>query len=207
MTRFIDGKTLTPADLQVRPICDATPGGAAGSKLHGAWDGLTGEILYFCPFQTVRTYARTAVRLKASMKDDLGGVLDDARQLSRQIALLRPVLCHKRPVAGQSDRRRRLSLACRFGIRRRGASRSSTWANASANVGLEATTRSKPCSRPIAATLIRGILASCEFSRPSRPARGPLGHDPVGRLPDIDFLTTAAYAADNLAAFREAALG
>jgi thiamine kinase-like enzyme len=55
---------------------------------------LTGEVLYFCPFQTVRTYASTAFRLKASLPDDIDEVLSDARGLARRIAPFRPVLCH-----------------------------------------------------------------------------------------------------------------
>ena len=35
--------------------------------LHEGWDILTGEVLYFCPFQTVRTYARTAARLQGRL--------------------------------------------------------------------------------------------------------------------------------------------
>ena len=72
VTRFIDGKTLAPADVRETGMIERL--GSLLGKLHGAWDGLTGEILYFCPFQTVRTYARTAVRLKASVPADLGGV-------------------------------------------------------------------------------------------------------------------------------------
>jgi thiamine kinase-like enzyme len=92
VTRFIDGKTLAPADVRETGMIERL--GSLLGKLHGAWDGLTGEILYFCPFQTVRTYARTAVRLKASVPADLGELLDDTRQLSRRIAPFRPVLCH-----------------------------------------------------------------------------------------------------------------
>ena len=62
--------------------------------LHGAWDELTGEILYFSVFQTARTYARTARELKAKMPDDVDDLLDDARALARQIAPFVPVLCH-----------------------------------------------------------------------------------------------------------------
>src|SRR5581483_3768020 len=63
-------------------------------RLHGAWDALAGEVLYFCPFQTVRTYAQTAARLGAGMPHDVAAILEDARGLSRRIAPFRPVLCH-----------------------------------------------------------------------------------------------------------------
>jgi thiamine kinase-like enzyme len=92
VTRFIDGKTLEPADVRETAMMACL--GSLLGKLHGAWDDLTGEILYFCPFQTVRTYARSALRLNASVPTDLGGLLDDLRQLSRRIAPFRPSLCH-----------------------------------------------------------------------------------------------------------------
>lgn len=55
---------------------------------------MAGEILYFCPFQVVRTYARTATRLGAELPDDLASMLEHVRRLSRSIAPFRPVLCH-----------------------------------------------------------------------------------------------------------------
>ena len=55
---------------------------------------MTGEVLYFCAFQTVRTYAQTAARLKASLPSDIDRILEDITALSRRIAPFRPVLCH-----------------------------------------------------------------------------------------------------------------
>ena len=62
--------------------------------LHEGWDQLTGEVLYFCAFQTVRTYARSAARLKAELPDDIDRILEDITALSRRIAPFRPALCH-----------------------------------------------------------------------------------------------------------------
>ncbi len=161
VTRFIDGKTLGPVDVREARMLERL--GSLLGKLHGAWDGLTGEILYFCPFQTVRTYAGTAVRLQATVPADLGGLLDDARQLSRRIAPFRPALCHNDLLpANLIDDGARLWLV---DWEYAGAGHPLfDLANASANVGL-AETRIAPCSRPIVATLIRGISTSCESSR------------------------------------------
>src|SRR5438477_250803 len=63
-------------------------------RLHGAWDTLAGEVLFFCPCQAIRTYARSAARLGADLPADLDAMLEDARRLSRRIAPFRPVLCH-----------------------------------------------------------------------------------------------------------------
>jgi len=92
VTRFVAGKTLSAVDLRESAVIERVA--ALVGQLHGAWDALTGEVLYFCPFQTVRTYARTAGRLKASLPCDLSSLLEDIRQLSRRIAPFRPVLCH-----------------------------------------------------------------------------------------------------------------
>jgi thiamine kinase-like enzyme len=92
ITRFIEGRTLDP--LALRDPAMLSRLAALLGHLHEGWDVLTGEILYFCPFQTVRTYARTAARLKAALPPDIGGLLEDLRGLARRIAPFRPVLCH-----------------------------------------------------------------------------------------------------------------
>jgi thiamine kinase-like enzyme len=92
ITRYIAGRTLGPEDVRRPEMLDRLAG--LLRRLHGAWDTLAGEVLYFCPFQTIRTYARSAVRLGAVLPDDLGAMLEDARRLSRRIAPFRPALCH-----------------------------------------------------------------------------------------------------------------
>lgn len=62
--------------------------------LHDGWDQLSGEMLYFSAFQTVRTYARTARELNAVVPPDLDALLDDARRLAREIGPFTPMLCH-----------------------------------------------------------------------------------------------------------------
>ncbi len=63
VTRFVEGRTLDP--LAIREPAMLPRLAALLGHLHEGWDPLTGEVLYFCAFQTVRTYARTAARLKA----------------------------------------------------------------------------------------------------------------------------------------------
>src|SRR5262249_35068478 len=67
--RFIKGRTLDPSavhDPAMLPRVATLLG-----HLHQGWDLVTGEVLYFCAFQTVRTYARTAARLKAELPPDI----------------------------------------------------------------------------------------------------------------------------------------
>ena len=92
ITRFVNGRTLEPADVRAPDRLERLAG--LLRHLHGSWDILAGEVLYFCPFQTIRTYARSAVALAAELPADLGVMLEDARRLSRRIAPFRPVLCH-----------------------------------------------------------------------------------------------------------------
>ena len=92
VTRYIEGRTLAAADVRTPAVIPKLA--ALLCHLHEAWDALTGEVLYFCPFQTVRTYAETAVRLGAILPSDIGRLLEDARELAGQIAPFRPVLCH-----------------------------------------------------------------------------------------------------------------
>lgn len=63
-------------------------------RLHDGWAELSGEMLYFSAFQTVRTYARTAVELGARVPQNLAAMVADAGRLSETIAPFIPVLCH-----------------------------------------------------------------------------------------------------------------
>lgn len=89
---FVAGRTLSAADLH-EP--DRLARAARALRfVHDAWPELTGEMLYFSPFQTVRTYAQTAAAGKASLPADLDRLLADIRRLEATIAPFRPVLCH-----------------------------------------------------------------------------------------------------------------
>ena len=62
--------------------------------LHEGWDLVTGEVLYFCAFQTVRTYAQTAARLKAVAS---ARHRSNSRRYHRAIAADRPVSARALP--------------------------------------------------------------------------------------------------------------
>ncbi len=92
ITRFLEGQTLDALALSEPTLLSRLA--ALLAHLHQSWDVLTGEVLYFCPFQTVRTYARTAARLNAPLPHDIVALLEDVCGLARRIAPFRPVLCH-----------------------------------------------------------------------------------------------------------------
>jgi len=92
ISRYVSGRTLAAEDVRDPAFLPRLA--AVLQRLHGSWDRLTGAFLYFCAFQTVRTYAATAVRLGARLPGDIDGCLDDARELSRQLAPFQPALCH-----------------------------------------------------------------------------------------------------------------
>ena len=118
VSRYVAGQTLTSASLHdlamIREI------GRTLRRLHDGRDVVTGLVLYFCPFQTIRTYAQTAVALKARLPDDVDNLLDDtppARESDRPVpARALP----QRSAAGQYDHERGTTLAGRLGIRRHG---------------------------------------------------------------------------------------
>ncbi len=92
ITRFLEGQTLDVLALSEPTVLSRLA--ALLAHLHQGWDVLNGEVLYFCPFQTVRTYARTAARLKAPLPHDIVRILEDVYGLARRIVPFRPVLCH-----------------------------------------------------------------------------------------------------------------
>ncbi len=92
VARFVDGHTLGPAEVRSADVLVRLA--TLLRHLHEAWDALTGEFVYFCPFQTIRTYARSAARLKAKLPADMDALLEDARELAHRIGTFRPVLCH-----------------------------------------------------------------------------------------------------------------
>ena len=92
ISAFLDARTLSDDDLN-----DAdrlTRLASLLQTLHGNWDRLVGEMIYFSPFQTVQTYAVTARKLGAELPADTDALLDDARQLARRLGPFTPVLCH-----------------------------------------------------------------------------------------------------------------
>jgi thiamine kinase-like enzyme len=92
VSQYVPGRTLAPADVRKPAFIPRLV--AVLRTLHDSWDQLTGEVLYFSPFQTARTYAKTARELNARLPDDIDDLLEDARRLSRHVAPFVPVLCH-----------------------------------------------------------------------------------------------------------------
>ena len=92
ISEYVPARSLSPEDVR-NPAC--VPRLAAVLRaLHDGWDTLSGEMLFFSPFQTVRTYARTSAELKATLPDDIESLLEDARELSHRLGPFIPTLCH-----------------------------------------------------------------------------------------------------------------
>ncbi len=92
VSRHLAGRTLAAADLQDLGLIAQV--GAALRRLHDARDAVTGHLLYFCPFQTIRTYAQSAAELGARLPAGIDELLEDARSLARRIGPFLPALCH-----------------------------------------------------------------------------------------------------------------
>jgi thiamine kinase-like enzyme len=92
VSRFIPSRTLDPTSAREPGIAPRIA--QALRQLHGGWDGLIGELLFFCPFQASRTYVATSRRLGAALPVDIDEMLETARRLSRTIAPYTPTLCH-----------------------------------------------------------------------------------------------------------------
>ncbi len=106
VSRFIDGQALVAE--QVREPDRIARLASVLRKLHVAASELTGLMLYFCPFQTVRTYALSARTLGGPLPGDIAAIVQDIGELSRRIAPFRPMLCHNDLMPGnlidQGDR-------------------------------------------------------------------------------------------------------
>ncbi|MFP6764142.1 MAG: choline/ethanolamine kinase family protein, partial [Planctomycetaceae bacterium] len=92
ISSFIHGRTFSQADVCDPDILRRLAG--VLRRLHDSRDQLTGELLFFCPFQAVRTYTATARALRAELPADIDDLMDDARKLSSQTGRYRPTLCH-----------------------------------------------------------------------------------------------------------------
>jgi thiamine kinase-like enzyme len=199
MSRFVAGRTLQASDLR-RPEMLVRLA-ALLRCLHESWSELTGEILYFCPFQSVRTYAQTAARVGAVLPRDIHELFEDTRALSRRIAPSRPVLCHNDLLAANLiDDGTRLSLV--------------DWeyagmgnplfdlANASANAALSEEQETALLAA-YAGNVDARSLAELRIFRAISALREALWSTIQTVASDIEF-DYLAYAADNLRAYRAA---
>ena len=92
VSEFIEAQTL--ADSDVREAAALRRLAQVLRHLHGSRDSLSGEMLYFCPFQTIRTYVGSARELGARLPETIDSVLEDMIWLSEEISPFRPALCH-----------------------------------------------------------------------------------------------------------------
>jgi thiamine kinase-like enzyme len=92
VSRYLPGRTLCAADLTDCGLLARV--GEAVLRLHEGWNLLSGHILSFCPFRTIRTYAHTAAELGACLPEGIDELLDDSRLLAHRIGPFRPALCH-----------------------------------------------------------------------------------------------------------------
>lgn len=92
VSRFVTGKTLASEDANDPNVI--TRLAATLRELHGARDRLVGELLYFSPFQTVRTYTATARKSGAELPASIDELLADAALLEKSLGPFTPALCH-----------------------------------------------------------------------------------------------------------------
>ncbi|MFO0947658.1 MAG: phosphotransferase [Planctomycetota bacterium] len=92
VSQFVQGKTLDPASVRETDMLKRIA--ATLQRLHGARDALTGELLYFSPFQTIRTYVASARRLGAPLPEDIDELVQDSVDWSRRMRPFQPTLCH-----------------------------------------------------------------------------------------------------------------
>ena len=92
VSRFIPGRTLDPPGVRAPGF--STRLARCLRRLHDGRDALTGEMLYFSPFQANRTYVQTSLRLRATLPPDIDVMLEQTRLLSRRLSSFHPALCH-----------------------------------------------------------------------------------------------------------------
>ena len=92
VSNFIQGKVLDPKNVSDDQYLSLI---AEVLKIvHGSGHKLNGEILYFSPFQVVRTYYQRAINLKTKMPKGLSHAIDEVQLLENQIGPFIPTLCH-----------------------------------------------------------------------------------------------------------------
>ena len=92
VSEYVEGRTLKPENVREPALLKRLA--ATLRTLHDAWDRLEGELIYFSPLQTVRTYAATARRMGASLPDEVDELIEGAVRLAHTLSPFTPVLCH-----------------------------------------------------------------------------------------------------------------
>ncbi|MEO1995042.1 MAG: choline/ethanolamine kinase family protein [Planctomycetaceae bacterium] len=63
-------------------------------QLHASGRVIAGQLLYFCPFQTIRMYVDTARQLGAVLPSDIDTLVQNVQQLADRMQPFQPTLCH-----------------------------------------------------------------------------------------------------------------
>ena len=84
VSEFVEGRTLEDPDVKEDETLERLALLLRG--LHESRSELRGELLYFCPFQTIRTYVGNAKELGAVLPDQLDAILEDLDGLSEALA-------------------------------------------------------------------------------------------------------------------------
>jgi len=63
-------------------------------RLHAAGRSIADQMLYFCPFQTIRMYVQTARQLGAELPADIDTLVHNVQQLADRMQTFQPTLCH-----------------------------------------------------------------------------------------------------------------
>jgi thiamine kinase-like enzyme len=92
VTNFVQGKVLQPENVSEEQYLSLISG--VLKIVHGSGHKLSGEILYFSPFQVVRTYYQRAIELTANMPKGLSHAIDEVELLENEVGPFIPTLCH-----------------------------------------------------------------------------------------------------------------
>ena len=92
VTNFISGKVLKPKNVSDDQYLSLIT--EVLKIVHRSGHKLSGEILYFSPFQVVRTYYHRAIELTANMPKGLSHAINEVELLENEIGPFIPTLCH-----------------------------------------------------------------------------------------------------------------
>ncbi len=92
VTEFVVGETLQSDALR----CSTTRQRMAEllKRLHASGRSIAGQMLYFCPFHTIRMYVQTARQLGAELPGDIDTLVHNVQQLADRMQTFQPTLCH-----------------------------------------------------------------------------------------------------------------
>ena len=92
VSRYIPSRTMDPAECpRARVRAPARPRASSIARWLGQ---AVGDMLFFSPFQSSRTYVATSRRLGSTLPADIDAMLAATDKLSHSIAPYVPTLCH-----------------------------------------------------------------------------------------------------------------